>query len=52
MGSSQTYRRYLNEDRFGPLQVFRDDGILFVRYRGRSSVLNSSAEESVNASER
>jgi 5-methylcytosine-specific restriction endonuclease McrA len=42
MGSSQSYRRYINEDRFGPLEVFRDDGILFVRYRGLSNVLNSS----------
>jgi hypothetical protein len=44
MGSSQTYRRYINEDRFGPLQVFRDDGILFVRYRGRSDVLSSLSD--------
>jgi hypothetical protein len=34
LGSSQTYRRYANEDRWGPLEIFREDGILFVRYRG------------------
>jgi hypothetical protein len=33
LGSSQTYRRYANEDKFGPLLLFRENGILWVRYR-------------------
>jgi hypothetical protein len=37
LGSSQTYRRYANEDKFGPLEVFRENGILWVRYRGHRS---------------
>ncbi len=33
LGSSATYRRYINEDRFGPLEIVREDGVLFVRMR-------------------
>lgn len=35
LGSSQTYRRYANEDRFGPLEIVWEEGILWVRYKGK-----------------
>jgi hypothetical protein len=35
LGSSNTYRRYIEEDcSGGPLEIFSNDGILSVRYRG------------------
>lgn len=36
LGSSQTYRRYANEDRFGPVEIFREEGILYVRYKRKN----------------
>jgi hypothetical protein len=42
LGSSNTYRRYVEEDcSGGPLEIFRNDGILSVRYLG----LNRSDEQ-------
>lgn len=47
LGSSNTYRRYIEEDCYGgPLEIFRDDGILWIRYRG----LNRADERSGRAS--
>ena len=47
LGSSNTYRRYIEEDcSGGPLEIFRNDGILSVRYLGsnRSDERSGSAE--------
>ena len=32
IGSSETYQRYISEDRFGPLIVYKDDGIRWVEF--------------------
>ena len=34
IGSSITFRRYLSEDKFGPLKVYRDEGVLWAEYVG------------------
>ncbi len=41
IGRSQTYRKYIKEDRFGPLEVFRDyeAGGLWVRYKGAGKII-------------
>jgi len=36
-GSSETYRRYIEEDRFGPLEYWKEDGVWWVKYRGSST---------------
>jgi hypothetical protein len=40
-GSSETYRRYIEEDRFGPLEYWKEDGVWWVKFRGGTSTLEA-----------
>lgn len=44
IGSSITYRRYIEEDSFGPLEVYKDDGVLMVRYRGLGKIVKKESD--------
>jgi hypothetical protein len=44
IGSSITYRRYIEEDSFGPLEVYKDDGVLMVRYRGLGKIVKKEGD--------
>jgi hypothetical protein len=42
-GSSETYRRYIKEDRWGPLEYWKEDGVWWVKYRGPMSASDTRA---------